>query len=256
MQQKTACHRSAKHGWKHYPVGFGELSEVSMSISRLTQFDGELIDGLLFCAKTYALFEQIRNTESGPSRLRMRATEVEKKLIEELLPICKYVQAKYRAGRFISVRWVNGSQQFDAEVVQAGVYVERGYFPASAYLEATCVMHPNDYLSRELLDTKGVAFGLDGIRRLRNGQIESEPVGYSNREFIQSYSNLVLKQVEKKAGIKYPPETTLIVQCSLNTIYMPEEWEALVAEVRSAQPEHQFREIFIYDTVSEYSCSL
>lgn len=66
-----------------------------MSISPLSQFDGELIDGLQFCAMTYALFEQIRSTESGPSRLRMRATKVEKKLIEELLPICKYVQAKY-----------------------------------------------------------------------------------------------------------------------------------------------------------------
>ena len=27
-QQKTKCHRSAKLGWKHCPVGFGELSEV------------------------------------------------------------------------------------------------------------------------------------------------------------------------------------------------------------------------------------
>jgi hypothetical protein len=91
-----------------------------MSISPLSQFDGELIDGLQFCANAYALFEQIRGTEDGPSRLRIRATNIEKKLIEELLPMCKYVQAKYRAGRYISVRWVNGSQQFDAEVVQNG----------------------------------------------------------------------------------------------------------------------------------------
>lgn len=159
-------------------------------------------------------------------------------------------------GRYISVCWFNGSQQFDAKVVQVGFYVEQGCFPESAYLEATCVVHPKDYLSRELLDTKGGAFGLDGIRRLKNGEIESKPVTRRNREFIQSYSELVLKQVGKKAGIKYPPETTLIVQCTLNTLYTPEEWEVLVAEVRSRQPEHQFREIFMYDTVSEYSCSL
>ncbi|MCX7168264.1 MAG: hypothetical protein NTV11_18595 [Rhodocyclales bacterium] len=205
---------------------------------------------------TYALFEQILSTENGLSRLRMRKTKVEKKLIEELLPICKYVQAKYRECLYISVRWVDGSQQFDAEVVQAGAYVQKGYFPASAHLEATCVMHPNDYLSRELLDTTGGAFGLDGIRRLKSGQIESKPVVRLNREFIQSYSKLVLKQIGKKAGIKYPPETTLIVQCSLNTLYMPEEWEALIASVRNGQPGHQFREIFMYDTVTEYSCSL
>lgn len=117
-------------------------------------------------------------------------------------------------------------------------------------------MHPNAYLSRELLDTKGGAFGLDGIRRLKTGQIESKPVVHANCEFIQSYSKLVLKQIRKKTGIKYPPETTLIVECSLNTLYTPEAWEALVAEVRSGQPEHQFREIFMYDTMSEYSCSL
>lgn len=227
-----------------------------MSISSLSQFDGELIDGLQFCAITYVMFEQIRSTENGKSRLRMRATEVEKKLIEELLPICKYVQAKYRAGRYISVRWVNGSQQFDAEIVQSGDHVKQGYFPQSAYLEVTCVMHPNEYLSRELLDTQGGAFGLDGILRLKNGQIESKPVVRRNQKFIQSYSKLVLKQIGKKVGIKYPPETTLIIQCSLNTLYTPGEWEVLVTEVRSQLPEHQFREIFMYDSVSEYSCSL
>lgn len=227
-----------------------------MSISPLSQFDGELIDGLQFCAMTYALFEQIRSTENGPSRLRMRKTKVEKKLIEELLPICKYVQAKYREGRYISVRWVDGNQQFDAEVAQAGFYVEQGYFPASAYLEATCVLHGNAHLSRKLLDTKGGSFGLDGIRQIKKGQIESKPVTHRNCEFIQSYSKLVLNELRKKAIKKYPHETTLIVQCSLNTLYTPEEWEALIAEVRSMQPKHQFREIFMYDPVAEYSCSL
>lgn len=227
-----------------------------MAESPLSQFNGELIDGLQFCTQTYALFEQIRSTEDGPSRLRMRASEVEKKLIEELLPICKYVQAKYRPGRYISIRWINGSQQFDAEVVQTGAYIEQGHFPAAGYLEATCVMHHNDYLSRELLDTKGAGFGLDGIRRLKNREIESLPVSYTNLEFVQSYSKLVLKQIEKKAGIKYPIDTTLIVQCSLNNLYTPEEWETLVSVVRNGLPEHHFSEIFIYDSVAEYSCGL
>jgi hypothetical protein len=227
-----------------------------MNPSQLTQFDGELLDGLQFCSKVYALFEQIRNSDDGVSRLRMRATVTEKKLIEELLPICKYVQSKYKAGRYISVRWFTGSQQFDAEVVQTGAYVERGYFPEAAHLEVTCVMHPNDYLSRELLDKTGGAFGLDGLRRLKSGEIESEPVSYLNQEFIQSYSKLVVKQIEKKDSIAYPPQTTLVVQCSLNRLYMPEEWEALVAEIRNHLPEHSFQEIFMYDMVSDYSCSL
>ena len=227
-----------------------------MSNSQLAQFDGEIIDGLRFCALTYELFDKIRGAENGPSRLRMRASQVEKKLLEELLPICKYIQAKYRAGKYISVRWASGSQQFDAQVIQTGAYVQEGYFPASAYMEVTCVMHPNEYLGRELLDTVGGAFGLDGIHRLKSGEIESKPVVYKNHEFIDSYSKLVIKQIGKKAGINYPLDTSLIVQCNLDRLYTPEEWEVLVAEVRNAQPEHQFREIFMYDTVSEYSCSL
>lgn len=177
-----------------------------MSVSPLSRFDGQLIDGLQFCAMAYALFEEIRSTEDGPSRLRMRSTEVEKKLLEELLPICKYVQAYYRVGRYLSVRWVNGGQQFDAEVTQSGTYIQQGYFPEFAHLEATCVMHPNEYLSRELLDKNGTALGLDGIRRLKTGEIESQVVVHRNHEFIQSYSKLVLKQIARKADIEYPPE--------------------------------------------------
>ena len=91
-----------------------------MSDPQFAQFDGEIIDGLRFCSLTYKLFDKIRGAENGPSRLRMRDSQVEKKLLEELLPICKYIQAKYRAGKYISVRWASGSQQFDAQVIQTG----------------------------------------------------------------------------------------------------------------------------------------
>jgi hypothetical protein len=217
----------------------------------LRDFDNKLLNGLQFYAMTYNLFEQIRNEQKGISNLR------EKKLLEEeLLPICKYVQAKYRIGRYISVKWLNGNQQFDAKIEQIGVYIDRGYFPSTAHLEVTCVMHRNEYLRRKLLDTKGCTFGLDGIRRLKSKEIESKPVVFKNQEFIHSYAKLVLKQIEKKAAINYPPETTLIVQCTLNIPYMPNEWELLTAEIGKLQFKHQFREIFMYDVVSEYSHSL
>ena len=187
-----------------------------MTSSPLLQFDDKLIDGLHFCIKVYELFESIRQSEDGQSRLRMRVTEVERKLLGELLPICKYVQAKYRAGRYISVRWVNGSQQFDAEVLQSGSYIDEGYLPAAAHLEVTCIMHPNEYLSRELLDNKGVVFGVAGIYRLKKSrEIHSEPVVSRDSDFVHSYSSLVLSQIGKKAEINYPSETTLIVDVLL-----------------------------------------
>ena len=232
-----------------------DISEfTSMTNSLLAQIDGQLVDGLDFCTRVYALFEHIRSAVNGPSRLRMRASGLEKKLVEELLPICKFVQAKYRAGRYISVRWVNGNQQFDAEIRQTGAYVDHGYYPGDAYLEVTCVMHPNEYLSRELLDKGGVAFGLEGIRRSKTREIQSEPV-VRRSDFVSSFSKLILKQLVKKTDTHYPPETSLIVQASLNTLYTPDEWDALVAEVRIGVPKHDFREIYMYDPVAEYSAS-
>ncbi|MDX2218270.1 MAG: hypothetical protein SF172_04540 [Burkholderiales bacterium] len=227
-----------------------------MSTDALAEFDNKLLDGLEFCARTYALFERIRADEDGKSRLRTRVTEVEKKLLEELLPICKYIQSSYRVGRYISVRWVRGSQQFDAEVLQMGAYVQNGYFPAASYLEVTCVMHPNDYLMRELLDKEGAAFGLNGIRRLPDRTIDSKPIACLNRDFIVEYSKLVLKQLGKKAGIPYPDETTLVVQCTLDRLYFSDEWDEMVSNVRSNMPANGFREIFMYDLVQERICVL
>ena len=146
----------------------------------LLQFDAKLIDGLQFCTKAYSLFEEIRIQPNGVSNLRMCATDVEKKLLEEILPICKYIQMKYRTGRYISVRWLQGNQQYDAEIVEQGGYIDAGCYSINSFLEVTCVMHPNEYLRRELLEKKGGAFGLNGIRRLKSKEIESEPVVYTN----------------------------------------------------------------------------
>lgn len=227
-----------------------------MRDSLLSQFDSNLLEGLEFCSKVYALFESIRNAEDGPSRLRRRPTRVEKKLLEELLPICKYVQHSYRPGRYMSVRWVDGNQRYDAELVQRGAYVAHNYYPAAGFLEVTCTMHPNEYLNRELLDTKGHSFSLEGMRRLPNGEIESLPVSYTNREFVSSYAKLITNQIAKKAAIAYPENTTLIVQCTLNMPYMPDEWGELMNQVRATLPQSCFREIYIYDTVCHYSQAL
>lgn len=227
-----------------------------MMISPLLQFDGKLLDGLDFCSKVYALFESIRSVEDGVSRLRLRPTRLEKRLLEELLPICNYVQTHYRPGRYISIRWIDGNQQYDAEVVQCGAYVTENYYPANAHLEVTCTMHRNEHLSRELLETKGGGFGLEGMHRLKDGEIESLPVGYKNKEFIDSYANLLLKQIAKKERIAYPAETTLIVQCTLNTLYMADEWETLISQVRAGLSKSSFREVYLYDTVCHYSQSL
>jgi hypothetical protein len=82
------------------------------------------------------------------------------------------------------------------------------------------------------------------------------PFVRTNSDFIDSYYPMIIGQITKKIGIRYPGETTLIVQCSLSTLYMPDEWDVLVGKVRAGLPVHNFREIFMFDVVSENSCSL
>lgn len=151
---------------------------------------------------------------------------------------------------------MDGNQRYDAELVQRGAYVAHSYYPEAGYLEVTCTMHPKEYLSRELLDTKGSAFGREGLRRLPNGEIESVPVSYSNRAFIASDAKLIINQIAKKAAIPYPENTTLIVQCTLTMPYMPDEWGDLMNQVRATLPQSSFREIYFYDTIYQYSQAL
>lgn len=188
--------------------------------------------------------------------MRMRAGEVEKKIVEELLPICRYVQAHYGPGRYISVKWVNGSQHFDAVVHQSGSFVDHGQFPSTAHLEVTGAVHPNDYLSRELIDNGGVAFGVEGVQRLpKTREIRSRPIIRTNLDFVDSFCSIVMTQIARKALIDYPADTTLIVQCTLNTLYTPDEWQTLAVRVREALPAHKFGEIFMYDAVSQLCTS-
>jgi len=223
------------------------------AIPELAQFDGRLMDGLRFCSKVYKLFESIRRSEGGPSRMRRRPTRLEKKLLEELLPICRYVQASYRIGRYMSIRWLAGDQQYDAELRQRGAYVSKDYYPAKAYLEVTCVMHPNEYLVRELLDTKGYAFSLEGTRRLKKREIESVPKAYSNRDFVEQYAEFITARLIAKSAKQYPANTTLIVECTLNLPYTDEEWADLMARIGPVISALPFPEIYLYDTLGQHS---
>ena len=74
-----------------------------------------------------------------------------------------------------------------------------------------------------------------------------------NRDFIDSYSKLLIEQVSKKATIPYPPNTTLVVQCTLNFPYMTDEWDLLITQVQTFLDESPFREIYLYDTVCQHS---
>lgn len=225
-----------------------------MSAIDLSSFDSVELDGLQFCSMVYELFEKVRQAPDGVSRLRLRPSKLEKRLLEELLPIAAYIQHSYRAGRYITVCWQAGSQPFDARIYQHGSYIEHGYFPENAYLEVTCVVHPKEHMQRQHLERKGGTFGLEGIRRLPSGELISAPVVYTNGDFIERFSNLVGKELKKKSEKSYPESTSLIVECVLNMLYTPDEWRDLMNRVQECIPQSGFREVFFHDATQNFTC--
>jgi hypothetical protein len=159
------------------------------------------------------------------------------------------VQANYGPGKYMSIRWMNGSQTYDARVETAGAFVDNTGWPASSALEITGAVHPSDHLMRELLNSGGPVFGLEGIKKIKDqkgkARIVSEPTFSTNRSYIDTFKLIVLKAIGAKAAKTYPQYTTLIVDCSLNTVYMREDWEDLVGRVRKELPVHEFAEIFM-----------
>lgn len=149
----------------------------------LSTFDGQLLDGLDFCRKVYDSFDQARSEKDGIAKLRLRPTKNEKRLIEELIPIARYVQARYREGRRIKVRWFSGSQPYDAILSSSGGLVEHGMAPRKLLVQVTTSVHQNEYLARRLLHERGGSFGVKGISRdKKTGDIVSKPHVHTNDE--------------------------------------------------------------------------
>jgi hypothetical protein len=229
----------------------------------LEAFNDKFIDGLIFCRMAYAHFDEIARSPGGDQILRKRERP-EKKLLEEIFPICRYIQTFYGPDQYISVRWVDGAQPFDAKVETTGAMVDHGMWPKHGTLEVTQAVHKNEYLMRELLITKGGGFGLDGISvsKTKSGEreIKSEPVCYTNQSYIDDMCliirNAISAKVAKLSNGDYPDDTTLIVDCSLMTLFLQSEWDTLISKVKKDLPPHEFVRIFLTSSSGGYFTTL
>lgn len=222
-------------------------------MKELEEFNNQFIDGLLFAKQAYDLFEKIKNEPNGESKIQMLETDREKKLLEEILPIANYVQSTYRAGHYIAVCWQYGNQNFDAVIKQTGWYIDNGYCLANGFLEVTYVMHPNEYLARERINTIGYAYGVTGLKRLKNRQISSEVIIYDGEDFIKEFALLLINRIEDKISKSYPLNTILIIRCSLNNLYFLDDWNYLKKLTTQKIINHPFAKIYVYDSGSSYS---
>lgn len=223
----------------------------------LSTFDSRLLNGLDFCRGVYELFEHIQNGPHGLERIRLRKTPLDKKLMEELIPIARYVQTRYQPGRSIRVRWVNGSQPYDAVLLSSGMAVTRRVVPRRVLLEVTGSMHPNDYLARQLLHKKGMSWGVRGISRdPQTGAVTDEPHVHSNNDIQDNLASQIVGRIQSKAAKNYPWGTVLVMQCFPDTLTLESEWEAAVHQVKELLPAIPFREVFLIASYGGFSETL
>jgi len=223
----------------------------------LADFDNHLMNGLDFCKKAYGLFEDIRRSSNGVERLHLRKGKLEKKLIEELLPIARYIQARYSHGRQLKVRWKDGTQKYDARLLSSGALVDVNLSPKSQYVEVTTAVHENDHIERSILNKNGHVFSVKGIKKdSQTGEYISQPYCYTNDELSEDLAQKILERIKAKTKIRYPAQTTLLIQCFLDTIFSEDEWEYAIQKVKVSGIEHRFREIFIFDSNHHYAATL
>jgi hypothetical protein len=223
----------------------------------LSTFDGRLLDGLDFCRKVYDLFDHVRRSPDGIAKLRLRPTKTEKRLLEELITIARYVQVRYSAGRRIKVRWLGGSQPYDAILWSSGSLVEHGEAPRKVFVDVTTSVHENEHLARRLLHEWGGSFGVKGISQDKNtGEIVSKPYVHTNDGLATDLAGQIVKCLKNKSGKNYPPGAVLLVNCVANSLIFDSEWSDAVVRATKVRAHLAFQEVFLLETVMSHSATL
>jgi hypothetical protein len=204
----------------------------------LSALDDKLLDGLRFCMKVYDLFDQIRSEPDGPRKIRLLSGKREKRLLEELIPITQYIQARYHVGNRIKVRWLSGSQPYDAVIWTPLPMVKKGGMPRKITLEVTTSTHEFTHIARKQLHETGGSFGPKGTQIDKTTRVPvSKPYVYSGEEHISDLALQIIGRLSAKAKKRYPPNTVLIINCETDGLIFPDEWRAAIQQVESRHPQ-------------------
>lgn len=226
-------------------------------MKELNEINNRILDGLNFCKKTYKIFESIRASKYGIEKLRLREGRLEKKLIEEVLPVTRYVQMKYSHGRMIKVKWIDGNQPYDAYLLSSGPQVERGYVLRKQFLEVTTAVNQKDYLNMQHLNKNGYSWGAKGIiKNKKTKEIISKPYGYSNMEAEDDLIAIILERIKEKSLKDYPKNTLLVIQCMFDTPFFDSEWSYIIDKVKDLEIANNFKEIILFDSNFNYFTTL
>lgn len=147
-------------------------------------------------------------------------------------------------------------QSYETELTQSGDYVTHGYYEQKAFLEIASSMHPNEHWTWKLLNQGKTVFAPEGIDAKRGTPPTSEPVVFTNCEHVLGFAPFVISAIRKKMGIAYPENTALVVQCHLNSLYVPSDWQSLVTEVERTVVATPFCEVLLIDTLTQRATPL
>ena len=223
----------------------------------LSGLDDKLIDGLKFCTKVYDLFDDVLREPDGIGKIRLQASKREKRLIEELLPITQYVQARYRVGNRFKIRWLSGSQGYDAKIWTPLTMVIKSGMPRSITLEVTISRHEFTHIARRQLHEEGGSFGPKGIRIDKKTNLPVfSPHVYTNDEHVVDLVQQINGRISAKAKKQYPRNTVLIVSCETDGLILEDEWKEAIRRVESEGTHKAFREVFLCARYGQLSATL
>lgn len=223
----------------------------------LSALDDTLIDGLRFCTKVYDLLDQIRSEPDGLGKIRLLSSKREKRLLEELLPIVQYIQARYHAGNRLKIRWLSGSQPYDAIIWTPLKAVAHAGMPRKITIEVTTSTHEFTHLTRKQLHETGGSFGPKGIQiDKKTRQIVSTPYAYDGPEHIRDLVLQVIGRLSAKLDKNYPANTVLIINCETDGLILADEWNSAMQYVESIGLHKSFREVFLLAPRGHHSASL
>jgi hypothetical protein len=220
-----------------------------MPLDGLDRLDGVLQDGLEFCLAAYDAFESMSAKEGGIEELRLLGSPQAKRLREEVLPIAAFIQARYRAGARLQIRWLSVNQPYDAQLFYRGAVVEALNIPSEQHLEVVTAVQATEYLVRKKINDTGGAFSARGTSRdARTGDIVSLPVATDPAETAELFVSLILDRISRKASGAYPADTALLVNCDLGEVVLEDEWRETADLVRHSLQarEPSFVEIALY----------
>jgi hypothetical protein len=124
----------------------------------LAIFDDKLMNGLDFCEKVYDLVENVTNSPNGIEALQLQNSPELKKLVEKLIPLSKYIQGRYGPNRRLKVRWIDGRDGYDAQVLSSGAFLDKRASPRRRWIEITnVVQESNPHLPLPLPKSKRAA---------------------------------------------------------------------------------------------------